>query len=101
MCSKHVPTLAYQQFAASLEQRIAHARQLVRLPCGLHAVDVVHVQQQAHAVLDHDAGSEEGLLLQGLGGGGLAPGLGILPHDLCTCAVQTSHTTHRVATMFV
>ena len=29
-----------------------------------HAVDVVHIQQEAHAVLNHDAGCQQGLLLQ-------------------------------------
>lgn len=33
--------------------------------CCEQAVDVLHVQQQREAVLDHDAGGHGGLLLQG------------------------------------
>ena len=48
---------------------LAQLHLIIPVPAGHqeHAVNVIHIQQQAHAVLNHDAGCQLGLLLQGAG----------------------------------
>ena len=66
------------------------------LVCRMEAVNVIHVQQQAHAVLYHDAGCQLRLLLQ-RSCSCLLPGNLLYLHNFCRIALPSFLSTQTPA----